>query len=180
MPDAPNDNKKPFPVPEEKRKGYKLSPLMKRFCEEYVADPQLNASAAVLRAGYNTKYPSVIANKLLRNALVSSHIAELTMARNKRVKIDADYVIHELVALVEKTKEGENFNPQAAARCLELLGKHLRMFIEKTEISGPDGEAIKLEKVRSDADAFTSAIASLAKRAGARGVAELPATGTEG
>jgi hypothetical protein len=40
------------------------------------------------------------------------------------------------------------------------------MFIDRQEISGPNGDPIKYEQVKEAADAFTSAISSLIERGG--------------
>jgi phage terminase small subunit len=51
------------------------------------------------------------------------------------------------------------------------IGKHLGMFRERVELTGKDGNAIEFEqKVKEDADAVASAIASLAERARAHRV----------
>lgn len=154
------------PIP-EKGKGSKLSDKQARFVEEFLVD--LNGSAAVLRAGYKTKNPNRIATDLLRHPLVKRELDKFREERKERMEATVDYVLTKLVTIVEDTEKG---NPQAALRGLELLGKHLGMYKDRQEISGPDGEAIKYEqKVKEDAESFTSAIARLANRGGKAGVA---------
>lgn len=155
-----------------------LTGLQRAFVEEYLKD--LNGTQAVLRAGYKTENPNRIAARLMKNPGIRFAVDALKAERSRKSDVTQDYVLKEIVSIVESCKNGEEFNPNAALRGLELLAKHLGMLKERTEISGPDGDAIKYEKVREDADDFTRAIAGLAKRAGTRGVAELPDTGTEG
>lgn len=159
-----------------KGKGQTLSPLMVRFVEEYLID--WNASAAVLRAGYKTRNQNRMGAQLLRHPLVKAEIEKRTEKRRERMELTADYVLNKLVQIVEDTKEG---NPQAALRGLELLGKHLGLYRERQEISGPDGEAIKMEqRVKEDVADFTSRLSRLAKSAGTGTVVSLPDPGSEG
>jgi len=144
------------PIP-TKGKGSKLSALQLAFIDEYFVD--LNASKAVLRAGYKTNNPNRVATELLNHPLVLREIESRQTARRERLELSADYVIHKLIDIVESTDKN---NPQAALRGLELLGKHLGLYRDRQEISGPDGNAIEYEqRVREDTDAVESAIARL-------------------
>ncbi len=163
------------PIP-EKGKGSKLTDKQKLFVEEYLVD--LNGSAAVLRAGYQTTNPNRMATDLLRHPLVRREIESRQESRLERVALSQDFVINKLISIVEDTEKG---NPQAALRGLELLGKHLAMFKERQEISGPDGAAIQYQqKVQEDAADFASAISRLIERGRTGQMAEQPDTGTEG
>ena len=106
--------------PPKNGKGKRLSPKMERFVEEYFVD--LNASQAVLRAGYKTRNQNKLAAELMRHPLVKAAIDERKEERRDRMELTADYVLNKLVDIVEKTESG---SPQAALRGLELLGKHL-------------------------------------------------------
>ncbi len=145
------------------------------FVDEYMVD--LNATKAIVRAGYKTTNPNRRGTELLRHPLVQQEIEKRMKDRQDRLELSAEYVINKLVDIVEHTEKG---NPQAALRGLELLGKHLGLYKDRQEISGPDGEAIQYQKVQEDAADFTSAIARLAEREGKTGVAEVPNTGTAG
>lgn len=158
-------------------KGSRLSVKMERFVEEYLIDG--NATAAVLRAGYKTNNPTKIATELTRHPLVKEKIKQATDDRRERMELSADYVITKLIDIVEKQEQG---NPNAALRGLELLGKHLGLYRDKQEISGPDGGAIEVEekKIEQDANDFTRRIASLAKRSGTGNVSEFPKSESSG
>lgn len=148
--------------PPARGKGSKLSPKMARFVEEYLLD--LNASAAVIRAGYKTRNNNRIGAELLRHPLVRKELDAHMSERRERMELNADYVLTKLVNIVENTEKG---NPAAALRGLELLGKHLGLYRDRTEISGPDGGAIETEqRVKEDVHDFTARIAGLAKRTG--------------
>ena len=78
------------------------------------------------------------------------------------MELTSDYVLVSLMEIAEATKDK---NPNAALRAYELLGKHLGLYRDRQEISGPDGQSIKYEQeVKENVDEFTSRIAGLAKR----------------
>jgi len=136
-----------------------LSDRQKLFCEEYLRD--LNATKAVLRAGYNTKYPNRIAFQLMENAAVRITIDALRAERSKGSDVTKDFVLRGIQKAIRLAEESGNLN--ALLRGHELLARHLGMFIERQEISGPDGEAIKYEqKVKEDVADFTSKLSRLA------------------
>lgn len=160
----------------EKGKGSKLTAKMQNFVDEYFVD--FNGSAAVKRAGYKSTNPNKLAGKLLNHPLVMEAVAEKKKERQEKTELSAEYVIQKLIAIAERNEEG---NPTAALRSLELLGKHLGLYKDRQEISGPDGEAIQMEqKVRQNVDEFTSRIASLAARGRKGSVVEFPDRQGEG
>lgn len=140
-----------------------LSPRQKVFCEEYLVD--MNATQAVLRAGYQTNNPKQMGFQLMENPAVRIAIDGLRAERAAYSSVTKDFVLRKIVKTLEKAEVDNNHN--ATLRAAELLARHLGMFIERTEISGPDGEAIRYEKAKEDAADFISSISSLAKRNGA-------------
>lgn len=143
-----------------------LSVRQRRFVEEYLVD--FNATHAVQRAGYNTKWPNRMGNELINHPGVRAAIDQVTLKRANESVIKPDYVVKKIMKTVEKAEMDNNH--AAVLRGCELLARHLGMFIERQEISGPNGDAIKYEQVREAADAFTSAISGLIERGGAREV----------
>ncbi len=118
-----------------------LTPKQARFVEEYLVD--LNATQAAVRAGYSKKTAEQQGARLFRNVKVAAAIREAQEARSERTKIDQDWVIKRLVGVYEASMEarpvldkngeekGFTFNPTAANRALELIGKHKGMFIDR-------------------------------------------------
>lgn len=150
-------------------KGRKLSAKMERFVEEYLLD--LNASAAVLRAGYKTRNQNRLAAELMRHPLVKAAIEERTEDRRERMELTADYLINKLVFMIEK----EGVRDSDALRAIELAGKSLALWKERQEISGPDGDAIQMEqRTEQNVAEFKSKLARLARRAGTAEVVEFP------
>lgn len=140
----------------------KLTLLQRRFAEEYLVD--YNAANAYTRSGGKAKYPNRAGWQMLQNPGVRACIDQLTLQRADQSIIKPEYVINKVVKTIEKAERDNNHN--AVLRGCELMARHLGMFIERQEISGPNGNAIELKAVRDAADAFTSAVASLVERGG--------------
>ena len=75
----------------------KLTPKQEMFCLEYIVD--LNATQAVIRAGYSEKTANRIASHLLSKLNIQDRISKLKEKRTGRVKVDADYVLSRLVEI---------------------------------------------------------------------------------
>jgi phage terminase small subunit len=139
-----------------------LTVRQRRFAEEYVLD--FNGSAAAIRAGYATNYADRQAHLLLKHKGVSRYIDELTRSKEaKIVSVDPDYIIQQVTAIIGNpgAKDSDRL------RGLELLARHLGMFIERQEITGKDGGPLEIEqkKVDEDAQSFTNLLRSLRDRA---------------
>jgi len=142
-----------------------LTTKQQMFCVEYLKD--LNASRAVKRAGYDTKpgNENRVGSQLLANPGIQFALQGLMASRAEKQALDANFVINKILASIERSENGKN--EQAVLRGLEMLGKHLGLFIERQEISGPDGDAIETKRrAEEDAAAFRSSIARLASRSG--------------
>ena len=123
-----------------------MTPKQQRFIEEYLVD--LNATQAAIRAGYSAKNADKIGPELLGKTRVAEAIAEAIQARSKRTEIDQDWIIKQLKGVYEASIEGRpvcdkdgnekgfSFNPAAANKSLELLGRHLGMFTDNLNLSG--------------------------------------------
>lgn len=156
--------------PPIKGKGSQLSAKMARFVDEYLVD--LNASAAVLRAGYKTRNQNRVAAELLRHPLVKAEIERRTEKRRQNMELKADYLINKLIAIIE---DGE-VKTADTLRAIELAGKSIALWKERQEITGADGEAIRVQeqKVEREIDDFKSRIASISERGGAGVVPLVP------
>jgi hypothetical protein len=140
----------------------KLTDLQKRFVEEYLVD--YNGTEAVKRAGFTTKHPNKVAYQLLRHERVRAYLDAMSDLKIKATTIKPDYVIKKVVKAIEEADKDNK--PAIVLKGCELLARHLGMFIDRQEISGPNGDPIKYEQVKEAADAFTSAISSLIERGG--------------
>jgi phage terminase small subunit len=143
----------------------KLTPKQELFVKEYLID--MNATQAYLRAGYqvNENTAAVNAKRLLSNAKIQAALQEEMDQRAERTKITADYVLNTIHETVERcrqaypvldrrgnqvyaeTPDGEMlpayaFDSKGVLKGCELLGKHLKLFTEKHELTGKDGGPI--------------------------------------
>lgn len=142
-------------------KGDKLTDKQEMFCKEYLID--LNATQAAIRSGYSKKTANRIATTLLSNIVIQKRLSQLKASREKRVQINADWVLEqavkvhsrcmedqELVLEFEKTKNGQKkyvaktnkdgkflykFDSSGALKALDTIGKHVNIqaFKEKVE-----------------------------------------------
>lgn len=166
----------PGAEPPKNGKGAKLSPKMEMFIEHFLADPQRNASNAVLKAGYITRNPNRIATDLLRHPLVKAKIDEADNARRERMEFSADFLLTKLMTIINDPDVKTN----DILRAIELAGKSIALWKERQEISGPDGEAIRVQeqKIEQQINDFKSRIAGISERGGAGGVLPFPKPGS--
>ncbi|WNN42804.1 terminase small subunit [Winslowiella toletana] len=75
----------------------KLTDKQELFAREFVKD--LNATQAVIRAGFSEKSARNQAHRLMTNDDILARIAELKQDRNNQVGIDAAYVLRRLVEI---------------------------------------------------------------------------------
>ena len=141
-----------------------LTPKQQRFVEEYLID--LNATQSAIRAGYSEKTAAVIGAENLIKPNIAKAIAEAQAKREERTQITQDYVLTNIQKVIERcmqVAQVENgvienangdlaqafmFKEQGALKGLELLGKHLGMFKDKVEHSGPNGGDINVTITR--------------------------------
>ena len=137
-----------------------LSALQLRFVEEFLVD--LDGTKAMMRTGSKSNNPKQRAFQIMENPGVRIAIDALKAERMKNSDVTKDFVLKGIQKAIKMAEESNNIN--ALLRGYELLAKHLGMFVERTEISGPDGEAIKYQKDREDAQDFLTSITKLSKR----------------
>lgn len=137
-----------------------LSVRQRRFAEEYIID--FNGAAAAIRAGYSPKWVDRQAHTLSQHKGVSAYTDHL--ARKKAdsiVSVSPDYVIQKVTAII--TKEG--VSDSNALRALELIARHLGMFVDRTEITGKDGGPIATQQIEEEARSFTDQLRLLREKA---------------
>lgn len=129
------------------------------FIDEYLID--LNATQAAIRAGYSEKTAGSMGDENLKKPEIAKAIQEAMNKRAKRTEVNADYVLRTIVDTIERCKQAEpvldregsptgeyRFDSTAVLKGAELLGKHLKMFTDKTELTGKDGAELPSINVR--------------------------------
>ncbi len=163
--------------PPGRPKGRQLTVKQSSFVDHYMVTGV--GSKAVLLAGYNTINPVRQATELMQNPMVKAEIERRRQMAIKKSELTVEYLTQKLLEIIAKEQEE---NPQAALRAIELAGKSIAMFKERQEISGPDGDAIRVQeqRVQEEADEFKSRMASIATRGPAGGVSLFPKPGSTG
>lgn len=132
-----------------------LNDKQKRFIEEYLID--LNATQAAIRAGYSEKTAGSQGHDLLKHPEISRALEKAQAQRSEKVGISAEWVLENLKNVAVRCQQAEpvkewdhqekcmvetgeyQFDSAGANRALELIGKHLGMFVEKKLIGNdPD------------------------------------------
>lgn len=139
-----------------------LTEKQKLFVEEFCTT--LKGSEAAIKAGYSPNGVSKTQNALRNSPHVKKAIAERMKKASDNTSITPEWVLRKIKATVDKAEQADKYNDML--RGLELLGRNLSLFVDRTEITGRDGEAIEYQRIEEDAAAFTSSVISLASRAG--------------
>lgn len=156
-----------------------LPPRQEEFIRQYVIDK--NGTQAAIRAGYSEKTANEQASRLLANVNIRQRVDELLAQVNenavKKAELNKDWIIEQLIdnALIAKAAEpvldaegnpiGEyKANISASNKALELLGKEIGMFIDKSERGKPgDFERLQDDELEKRLHENERAIAELAR-----------------
>lgn len=133
-----------------------MTPKQEAFVREYLVD--LNATAAAERAGYSKRTAHATGHENLRKPEIATAIQNAMDDRAERTEITADYVLNGIREIAERClqrapvmegrgedrrqmvdEEGRNvwtFDSTGANKAFENLGKHLKLFTDKVEVSG--------------------------------------------
>ena len=146
-----------------------MTPKQEAFCIAYIETG--NASEAYRKA-YNAgkmkpESVNVNASKLLADTKIALRVSELKSELVERHKVTADTIAEMLREDREFAREMET--PSAAVTATMGLAKLYGLLTDKTEVTGKDGAAIKIEAVKADAESFKRTIAGIAARIGAGG-----------
>ncbi len=115
-----------------------MTPKQARFVSEYMID--LNATQAAIRAGYSAKTAYSIGNENLNKPEIAAEIAAMQGKIAGKLEITAEKVLRDLEEVRTKALSEGQFAP--AVRAIELHGKHIGMFVERTESNVTLHEAI--------------------------------------
>jgi phage terminase small subunit len=101
--------------------------------------------AAAARAGYSERTASKIAHELMQRPVVKAAVEKGMQALAKTAGVDAAKVMQALERLADKAENAGEFTP--ALRSWELMGKHIGMFRDKVEVTGPGGGPVQFERI---------------------------------
>lgn len=127
----------------EKSKAKKLTLKQKKFTAEVIKTG--NATQSAIKAGYSERSAQEIGYENLRKPQIQAEIQSATA----KLGIDAEYVLGNFKEIADFNKQkrvkakqinGETYNEEemidasAAIKSTEMLGKHLNLFTEKSEV----------------------------------------------
>lgn len=123
----------------------KLKPKELKFAEEWLKTT--NATQSAIKAGYSERTAYSAGNRLLKKVDVKQYIDERLAEMQESSIADTN----EVMQFLSSTMRGDipdqfGLDPALNDRikAAELLGKRYKMFTDKQEISGADGEPIKV------------------------------------
>lgn len=123
----------------------KLKPKELKFAEEWLKTT--NATQSAIKAGYSARTAYSAGNRLLKKVDVKQYIDERLAEMQESSIADTN----EVMQFLSSTMRGDipdqfGLDPALNDRikAAELLGKRYKMFTDKQEISGADGEPIKV------------------------------------
>jgi phage terminase small subunit len=106
-----------------------LTPKQAAFVREYVVD--CNGAQAAIRAGYAASRARVTAAELVAKRNVQDAIAKAQAEKTSAAGVTAEWIIERLKIEALAAKEGA-----ARVKALELLGKRLRLWVDRVAHEG--------------------------------------------
>ena len=112
----------------------------------------MSATQAYKNAGYSDKDKSAGngGSALAQKSAIQARIAEIMADQARSLMLDKNYVLGKLIENIERsmvptkkivhqdgTEETLTYNPAAANKAIELLGKELGMFVDRKETGAP-------------------------------------------
>jgi hypothetical protein len=137
----------------------------------------VSATEAAVTAGFSQRRAVVTASELLARPDVKARIAELNVIIAERVTektgVDKAWVLNQLVEVVSMGKAAEPVrdaqgeptgeykqNLAAANKALELIGKELAMFVDRSEVRTGPLDGVEHDDIRAIAEAISTLTAT--------------------
>jgi phage terminase small subunit len=130
------------------------------FVNEYLMD--LNATRAAIRAGYSVRRAQPTGSELLHRPEVAAAVQKAIEERAEKLRLSSEDVLRSIVDIRGRAVTGNKL--AQALKANELLGRHLKLFTDRVEHSGPDGGAIEFSDLELS-NRLLTLIATLEERA---------------
>jgi phage terminase small subunit len=106
-----------------------LKPRQQAFVDAYLRNGG-NATKAAKEAGYKESSAPRMGTILLHNDAIKAYLMKIQKRAADRTSLDAEKILEELAANAYIAREQNQI--AASNQALQLIGKHLGMFVEKT------------------------------------------------
>ena len=128
----------------------KLNTRQSQFVVEYLVDG--NATQAAIRAGYSEKTAYAQGSRLLKSVEVQKSIERSRRKALEKAEVTREWILTRLVENLNNCldKDSHTYNPSAANKAIELLGREHKMFIERKELAGANGGPLQHEVTSKD------------------------------
>lgn len=107
------------------------NPKFEKFAQ-LLARGNVTQAQAAIAAGFAEKSSAVAGSRMANNPKVKARIDELRFIGEtvaiESIVVDRLWIVQKLVQIVQKCTSEKRYNPSAATKSLELLGKDLGMF----------------------------------------------------
>jgi phage terminase small subunit len=147
--------------PPGKKRGQVITEKESRFIDQYLID--LNATQAAIRAGFSDKSAKEIGYQLLHKTSLSQEVKRRQAILTAKLGLDAERVLKEVTKIafanmrdfvdgfnpkdpsnlapedaavvmeIAETRQGRRLKLHSKMKALEFLGKHMRLFYDRTE-----------------------------------------------
>ncbi len=148
-----------------------LSPIRRRFAEEYIVD--LNGAAAAERAGYSKKRAKETACELLKMPEVQELVQQLKQERCNRTQITADRVLQEIAVIgfadiqdYIEIEDGGALRVKTFEEMKEGVSRAFQSYEEDEKITEKDGATFCNRKKKFKLHDKLKALEMLAKHTG--------------
>jgi hypothetical protein len=124
-----------------------LLPRQRLFIKYYVANNYVGSIAAE-QAGYAKSHARNHAKELLKNPIIQELIEKEIEKRNKKVELTEEKVLRDLI----KTTKAAFFNEKYghALKGIELAGKHLGMWVDRSKHEIEDNAIVSFERAQQE------------------------------
>ena len=116
-----------------------MNKMQSAFVDEYLVD--LNATQAAIRAGYSEKRGRQTGHDLLQKPHIQQAISGAVARMVTKIERRTGVSVERLLADIDRVGSAAEIEGKYsdALKAYELLGKHLKMFTDKFELSGKVG-----------------------------------------
>ena len=117
--------------------GKKLSIKQQSFCQEYLKEFNGTKSYQLIYSVVKENVAAASASRLLRNVKIQAFLSVLTAKQAEKAEITVEWVIQELKQLYTRCQSSLTSKGAiaGATKQLELLGKHIGMWIDRSELT---------------------------------------------